>query len=422
MRSRRGSPPSPIARAPPVASGHTLPRLRDASVCTPMFRLTPAVAGARGQLGSSTLTTLVVLTVAMGGCGSSGAAATGSGGRDPGGGPSATTGTAAAAGMAAVAGSATGAGGASAGGHEPSVPLPDGTELVVAGIVNPEALVVSGGTLYFTDCAGDVVSVPVGGGVPTVLASGQACPGPIAVDDVSVYWATDAGSVMKAPLAGGQPVALAEGLACPCDVAVDGADVYFTTRSALMKVSIDGGDASEVASLGTDVAGAHVAVDSSAVYFTDFSSPPSSDPSPGPSKGSLVKVPLDGGPPSQLATGFAYGLGKVTLAGDRAYFAAYQGSSPGIFEVPLTGGTPVELVSEGAGPIAVDASAVYWVNGDLKSVLLDSGSTVTIVSSAGGDGTIAVDSSKVYFGRQGTLSSGGTLSIGNDGSILAVQK
>lgn len=51
--------------------------------------------------------------------------------------------------------------------------------------------------VYWTDgCSGTVMSVPLAGGTPTTLASGQT-PTDIAVDGSSVYWTNNGGTVMK---------------------------------------------------------------------------------------------------------------------------------------------------------------------------------------------------------------------------------
>jgi hypothetical protein len=62
--------------------------------------------------------------------------------------------------------------------------------------------------------------VPVGGGSPSVVASASG-PWGIAVDGANVYWtSTLGGVVMRVPVAGGTPFPVATGQSCPQGIAV----------------------------------------------------------------------------------------------------------------------------------------------------------------------------------------------------------
>jgi len=85
----------------------------------------------------------------------------------------------------------------------------------------------------------NVIAFTGGGGAPTTLASGH--PGDIAVDATSVYWTdfdTSSGSggsngtVMKVPVGGGPPTILASGQNWLDGIAVDATSVYWTTDNS----------------------------------------------------------------------------------------------------------------------------------------------------------------------------------------------
>jgi hypothetical protein len=93
----------------------------------------------------------------------------------------------------------TAAGPTNAEGMVMSLPLTGGTPAILASGQNGVALMTSDATnLYWTNTSGSVVTLPFGGGVPTTLATGQAGPGNIAVDSTTVYWANaNGGQIMK---------------------------------------------------------------------------------------------------------------------------------------------------------------------------------------------------------------------------------
>jgi hypothetical protein len=136
------------------------------------------------------------------------------------------------------------------------------------------------------------MKVPIAGGAPTVLASGQSSPTGIAVDGTDVYWTTAAvgNGVMKVAKGGGVPMVVA---AEPgSTVVVDATSVYWSGPAGVMKVDKGGGTPT---SLLSPFAG-FGALDGTSIYWTQ-------DCNQTAGISALMKGTLDGKPfPSSLST------------------------------------------------------------------------------------------------------------------------
>jgi hypothetical protein len=274
---------------------------------------------------------------------------------------------------------------------------------------NPTSIAVSNGVVYWTnnDLAQNIMSVPITGGTPTVVASNQDYPWAIAVDDKNVYWTltgspdggTTSGAVRQAPIGGGTVITLSSTLENPGGIAVDSENVYFTTEVGgnIHKFPIGGGTGISLAE--SQASPAYIAVSGGNVYWTNLGN------------GTVATVPASGtGPttPTVLATDAANSNAEgIAVNGSTVFFSA--ANNPGyVWSVPTTGGTAKALFIVGQNTpwgVAVDSTNAYWVTntnpGGLYMVPLTGGTPTTLTSGLENPTAVAVDSSGVYTAGQG---------------------
>ncbi len=264
---------------------------------------------------------------------------------------------------------------------------------LVTGLRHPVGLVADDDFLYWSDpggydsnlgviVPGTISRVSKGGGATTILASSSQGtnagwdPGPLATDDINVYSAAAlVGEIAEVPNGGSalqifaakqylpdpyDPTGAPEG---PNTIAVDTTNVYWTIAATVFRAPKAGGPPITLTdgnALDNDY---DLAVDDTNVYWLEEN---------GSGVGSLSKAPKTGGPPVALVTNIA---AQAIAFDDTNVYWTDPGpldpsggfSGPGaIMSVPKSGGASVSLAGgqrSSVGGIAVDADAVYWLNG-----------------------------------------------------------
>ena len=284
-----------------------------------------------------------------------------------------------------------------------TVPIAGGAPTILATAQkHTVGLSVAGPTIFWANAGtpslggpgndGSIVSVPLAGGTPTVLAEGQSTPVAIAADDNNVYWTTAGvqsgvttttpnGAVWLVPIGGGTPSMLASGLAYVGPIAVAGGVVVFAAGASsqgmqIMKAAPGGGGAVSLASAEQTVIVTAVAIDGTAVYWTEADSP-SIDASN--NDGLLRRVTLDGG---TILAHQQPGPFDLALVGDTLDWCNSGGfdnggseNSAGVWSISATGGAATAIVSAlpTIGSCTADAAHVAWTafdgNGDWKLIV-----------------------------------------------------
>jgi sugar lactone lactonase YvrE len=248
--------------------------------------------------------------------------------------------------------------------------------LATPGVVVSTGLTVDATRVYWTDWdAGVIASVPVAGGNPTTLATGQTRPGAIAVDAAHVYWSTET-SLMTAPLAGGSTTTLVSSAPDIGQLVASAGRVYGTTPTAIFS-AFAGMPTTSPTPMVTGASGMYNLAIAGAQPFwsTATSSATSLD-------GALLTQAPGTGTTITLASGLGQ-CGGLALGADTIYFTDTTRGL--VMKVASSGGTPVVLASKQPGPgnVAVDATSIYWTNsGDdtLMKVPLAGGTPVTLAT------------------------------------------
>jgi hypothetical protein len=270
-------------------------------------------------------------------------------------------------------------------------------------------------------CSSSCAGVCASGRCVEALACEEGYAASIAVHGGQVFWVNpdyeSDGDVRAVPIEGGTPTTRSSGgptagpelcgLGCLGGLAVDGTSIYWVnpgvrgnSDGTVMKMPLDGGTATTLAS-GQNLPVA-IAIDSTSVYWTNYGSDVHGGDGGGAKDGSVMSVPLEGGTPTILAQGQKFPLGIAT-DGTNVYWLSQGG--PAVMTAPLAGGTPMALASArswGTG-IAVDSTGVYWSSPGERAVTrtpLDGSAGTILFSTPSADPApngIAIDDKNVYW-------------------------
>jgi hypothetical protein len=249
----------------------------------------------------------------------------------------------------------------------------------------------------------------------------------IAASDGYVYWVangtglgTTMGAVFRVPRCGGPVTILADNQIDPVTVAVSGGYVYWTTTGnhntgtaigTLMRAPVTGGSPTQLA-MGPAVFSYYFTVDSEYVYSTAFVD-----------NFGAWRMPLAGGPMQDITPNNQWIFHTIVVDEARAYMTAPGTEINYLVSVPIGGGDADVLLMNHIpfpGLLAQDARYLYFPTTDNTLERLDKdGSNPLTLARNIQPSALAVDGQNAYVSVNAGDSSDGIYSIPAAGGVMA---
>jgi hypothetical protein len=273
-------------------------------------------------------------------------------------------------------------------------------DVLVAGQNMPWDLIMDSSSLYWTDRAataatGRVMKAGLSGGSSAPLAVNRSYPTQLVTDGQNVYWVEPSFGILSVPVGGGATTRLAS--IGPYALALWGSTLFFTSGSGgqntfdVFSVPATGGAATQLTCCLADPFHA-LAVNGTDAYWS--------------SQGTIQSAPI--GPSvaqsTTLTTTMTGGAIDGVIDGANLYWVA---SDAAIGSVPLSGGTATIVASGIPGAnthdsfLVVNSGFIYWTDslnpGVVRKVSVTGGKVTTIANRQDTPAGIAVDSQYVYW-------------------------